>query len=203
GGRLQDLVRPAQFPILFLEVLDPLGISGGGAGSVAGIDLILVNPGPQGFGVDSELVADTAEDAAAGTRVGFESVADHADCSFTKLEGVLLLGHDREGLSVASLSLLCPGRVSLCEPYLSGAGEVSTSEYLTNDGSRSGTGEDVHRRADDSVKRVGTGPSSRNGQREQFDNTSFKLASHRCHAMLKSRSGDYIAYEVIDIVGER
>src|SRR5699024_2509013 len=96
-------------------VLDPLGISGGGAGSVAGIDLILVNPGPQGFGVDSELVADTAEDAAAGTRVGFECVEDHADCSLAKLERVFLLGHDREVLSVASLSPLFPGRFTLSD----------------------------------------------------------------------------------------
>ena len=82
---------------------------------VAGIDLILVNPGPQGFGVDSELVADTAEDAAAGTRVGFECVEDHADCSLAKLERVFLLGHDREVLSVASLSPLFPGRFTLSD----------------------------------------------------------------------------------------
>src|SRR5699024_8651970 len=102
---------PAQFPILLLEVLDPLGISGGGAGTVAGIDLVLVDPGPQCFRVHTELVTDTAEDTAARTRVGFEGVEDHADRSLTKLEGVFLLGHDREVLSVASLSPLFPGRI--------------------------------------------------------------------------------------------
>src|SRR5699024_11593722 len=91
-GRLQDLIGSAQFPVLFLEVFDSLGFSGGGAGPVAGIDLVLVDPGPQSFWVHAELVTDAAEDAAAGTRGGFESVADHAHCSFTKLEGILRLG---------------------------------------------------------------------------------------------------------------
>src|SRR5699024_9193006 len=72
----------------------------------------LVDPGPQCFWVHAELVTDAAEDAAAGTRVGFESDADHAHCSFTKLEGILLMGHDREVLSSASLSPLLPGRIS-------------------------------------------------------------------------------------------
>src|SRR5699024_4162075 len=69
-------------------------------------------PGPQCFRVHTELVTDTAEDTAAGTRVGFEGVEDHADRSLTKLEGVFLLGHDREVLSVASLSPLFPGRIN-------------------------------------------------------------------------------------------
>src|SRR5699024_3738491 len=76
-----------------------------------GSDLCLVDPGPQCFRVHTELVTDTAEDTAAGTRVGFEGVEDHADRSLTKLEGVFLLGHDREVLSVASLSPLFPGRI--------------------------------------------------------------------------------------------
>ena len=76
------MVGPAQFPILLLEVLDALGFSGGSAGAVAGIDLVLIDPGPQCFWVHTELVADPAEDAAAGTRVSFEGVEDHADCSF-------------------------------------------------------------------------------------------------------------------------
>lgn len=90
--RLQDLVSPAQFPVLFLEVLDPLGISGGGTGTVAGIDLVLVDPRPQRFRVDPELVTNTAEDAPAGTGVGFEGIEDHADRSLTKLERVLFFG---------------------------------------------------------------------------------------------------------------
>ena len=107
------MIGSAQFPVLFLEVFDSLGFSGGGAGPVAGIDLVLVDSGPQCFRVHAELLTDAAEDAAAGTRVVFESVADHADCSFTKLEGILLLGHDREVLSSASLSPLFPGRITV------------------------------------------------------------------------------------------
>ena len=110
--RLQDLVSPAQFSVLFLEVLDPLGIRSGGAGPVAGIYMVLVDPRPQRFGVDTELVADTAKDTSAGTGVSFECIEDHADCSFTKLERIFLLGHDREVLSVASLSPLFPGRIT-------------------------------------------------------------------------------------------
>src|SRR5699024_4367195 len=113
-GRLQDWIGSSQFPVLFLEVFDSLGFSGGGAGPVVGIDLVLVDPRPQCFWVHAELVTDAAEDAAAGTRVGFESVADHADCSFTKLEGILLLGHDREVLhdvlrqDIQSSEIGCP-----------------------------------------------------------------------------------------------
>ncbi|MCD1285785.1 hypothetical protein CV023_08055 [Brevibacterium sp. CCUG 69071] len=99
------MVGPAQLPVLFLEVLDPLGISGGGAG-------------PQCFRVHAELVTDTAEHVAAGTGVGFECVEDHADRSLTKLERVFPLGHDGEVPSMASLSPLFPGRITIARVVL-------------------------------------------------------------------------------------
>lgn len=79
-------------------------------GTVAGIDLVLVGPGPQSPWIHSEL-ADSTVDAAAGAGVGFECIEDHADCSLAQLEGVFTLRHDREVLSVASLPPLFPGRI--------------------------------------------------------------------------------------------
>src|SRR5690606_35295522 len=60
-GRLQDLVGTAQFPVLTLELHDPLRIHSGGTRPVAGVDLALPDPVTQRLPINTQPVSDPGD----------------------------------------------------------------------------------------------------------------------------------------------
>jgi len=85
---LEDRVRPPQLAVLPFQLCDPLGIVGRGTRTYAAIDLGAFDPGPERFGVHTELIGDPLERTRPRRRIlaGFDR---HPRCSCPQLNAVL------------------------------------------------------------------------------------------------------------------
>ncbi len=92
---LQDRVGSSQLSDLFLKLLDPLCLVGGGAGPGALVDLGLLDPGAQSLGVDTQLIGDPA-DRALGPSWVSQCLQRYPRGSLAQLIGLLLLSHDSD-----------------------------------------------------------------------------------------------------------
>ena len=81
-------MAPSQLSDLFLKLLDPLCLVGGGSRPQTTTDLGLLDPGAQSLGVDAQLVGDPA-DRALGLRRVSQCLQRHPRGPLAQLIGAL------------------------------------------------------------------------------------------------------------------